>query len=405
MSVPNGSDQDASASTQFKRSGGWSADEVARLHHNDPRLLEDPHLACWWRTIVHTAGKCARSFINRAFPENTLYRFCKLPQWPTALPWIAGPRDRGSNKEPGPGGYSSEAACAVQAPQVSGSCRYSPLAHDYVSPPTTCRTRPHTPAETRHPAPNSPASLESAVEPSPTPARAPAQQPSSPLSQPATTHPVFAVSLYLHVSLLFGIAKLGLTTTAGGPREKGHHAKVYFPVTHMAAFRVHLRCPTLDEAGPGPTPKYRPCPARRTGAARRRVAGRRSGTACCRRSARRRWDGGRGGRAGRGAVGLCDSEWGLAGPGRLADRARRQLQRTVSPTRAHGTLVHAHAHSLRPACPRRRLRSAAGEAGPVRARAAANCSARVGRPLAGGSQPGCCPRSRSAGTAPDVVLC
>ena len=43
-------------STEFKRRGGWSADEVARLHHNDPRLLEDPFLACWRRTIVHTAG-------------------------------------------------------------------------------------------------------------------------------------------------------------------------------------------------------------------------------------------------------------------------------------------------------------------------------------------------------------
>ena len=226
LSVPNGSDQDDSASTQFKfkQKGGWSADEVARLHHNDPRLLEDPYLAYWWRTIVHTAGKCARNFINRAFPENTLYLFCKLPQWPTALPWIAGPRDRGSNAEPAPGEHSSGAACALQAPP--GSCRSSPLAHDCVSP-TTCRTDP---------APNSPAS------------RAAVQLPSSPLSQPAATYPVFAVSLYLHVSLFFGIAKLGLTTTAGGPRENGHHAKVYFPVTHMAAFRVHLQCPTLDEA-------------------------------------------------------------------------------------------------------------------------------------------------------------
>ena len=67
------------------------------------------------------------------------------------------------------------------------------------------------------------------------------------LSQP-DIHTTFTVSLYLHVSLFFGIAKLGLTTAAGGPRENGHHAKVYFPATHKAAFRVQLRCPTLDEA-------------------------------------------------------------------------------------------------------------------------------------------------------------
>ena len=67
------------------------------------------------------------------------------------------------------------------------------------------------------------------------------------LSQP-DSHTTFTVSLYLHVSLFFGIAKLGLTTAAGGPRENGHHAKVYLPATHKAAFRVQLRCPTLDEA-------------------------------------------------------------------------------------------------------------------------------------------------------------
>jgi hypothetical protein len=64
----------------------------------------------------------------------------------------------------------------------------------------------------------------------------------------AAIHTVFAVSLYLHISLFFGIAKLGLTTAAGGPRENGHHAKVYFPATHKAAFPVQLRCPTLAEA-------------------------------------------------------------------------------------------------------------------------------------------------------------
>ena len=74
-------------------------------------------------------------------------------------------------------------------------------------------------------------------------------QPSSNLllPQPAI-ETTFAVSLYLHVSLFFGIAKLGLTTAAGGPRENGHHAKVYFPATHKAAFRIQLRCPTPHEA-------------------------------------------------------------------------------------------------------------------------------------------------------------
>ena len=91
-------------------------------------------------------------------------------------------------------------------------------------------------------------SLESAVDPQLAPAHA-GQPSSSPLSQPvATIHTVFAVSLYLHISLFFGIAKLGLTTAAGGPRENGHHAKVYFPATHKAAFPVQLRCPTLAEA-------------------------------------------------------------------------------------------------------------------------------------------------------------
>lgn len=59
---------------------------------------------------------------------------------------------------------------------------------------------------------------------------------------------VFLVSLYLHASLFFGVVKLGLTTAAGGPRERGHHAKVYFPATHMAAFRILLPCPSPAKA-------------------------------------------------------------------------------------------------------------------------------------------------------------
>jgi hypothetical protein len=141
-SGPSRSDQDGSASTQFKRIGGWSADEVACLHHNDPCLLEDRHLACWRRTIVHTAGKCARNFINRAFPENQLYWFCKLPQWPTVLPWIARQRDRGF-QAPVPENHCS-GACALQATPVS-RCN-SPLASDYVSLTACNRPQPRTPA-------------------------------------------------------------------------------------------------------------------------------------------------------------------------------------------------------------------------------------------------------------------
>lgn len=129
------SDQDYSASARFKRMGGWSAEEVARLHHDAPCLQEDRYLACWWRTIVHTAGRCARSFINRAFPENRIYGFCKLPQWPTALPWIAGPRDPGQGSKeapvPGNGSLSSGGACAQQATPVP-CCNDPPLAHDPV---------------------------------------------------------------------------------------------------------------------------------------------------------------------------------------------------------------------------------------------------------------------------------
>lgn len=126
------SDQACSASNSFKRLGGWSAEEVARLHHDDPCLLEDQYLAGWRRTILHTAGKYARKFINRAFPENQLYLFCKLPQWPSALPWIAAPRDHASKEAPVPG----RSAGALQAAPVS--CGNPPLVHDCTAAPTTC---------------------------------------------------------------------------------------------------------------------------------------------------------------------------------------------------------------------------------------------------------------------------
>ena len=58
----------------------------------------------------------------------------------------------------------------------------------------------------------------------------------------------FAASLYLHVSLFFGIVKLGLTTNAGGPRESGQHAKVFFPVIHKAVFGVKLYCSSQEVA-------------------------------------------------------------------------------------------------------------------------------------------------------------
>ena len=59
---------------------------------------------------------------------------------------------------------------------------------------------------------------------------------------------IFDVSLYMHVSLLYGMVKLGLTTASGGPRECGQHAKVYFPTTHKAAFGIRLHCNSQDEA-------------------------------------------------------------------------------------------------------------------------------------------------------------
>ncbi len=58
----------------------------------------------------------------------------------------------------------------------------------------------------------------------------------------------FDVSLYMHVSLLYGMVKLGFTTASGGPRECGQHAKVYFPTTHKAAFRIKLHCDNQEEA-------------------------------------------------------------------------------------------------------------------------------------------------------------
>lgn len=58
----------------------------------------------------------------------------------------------------------------------------------------------------------------------------------------------YDVSLYMHVSLLYGVVKLGLTTAAGGPRECGQHAKVYFPATHKAAFGIKLHCENKNEA-------------------------------------------------------------------------------------------------------------------------------------------------------------
>ena len=59
---------------------------------------------------------------------------------------------------------------------------------------------------------------------------------------------LFSVSLYMHISLFYGIVKLGLTASAGGPRESGQHAKVYFPTTHKAAFKIKLYCNSEAEA-------------------------------------------------------------------------------------------------------------------------------------------------------------
>ena len=72
-----------------RRPQGWSAEQVARLGLDDPCLLGDQELATWREVIVSKACKYARRYLNRIFPENTKYAFCKLPQWPTVLPWIA----------------------------------------------------------------------------------------------------------------------------------------------------------------------------------------------------------------------------------------------------------------------------------------------------------------------------
>ena len=80
--------QSTSDTLHFQRPGGWSAVEVARLPHNDPSLKQDRNLAMWWAEIINHACTYARGFLNRIFPENLQYRFCKLPQWPSVLPWI-----------------------------------------------------------------------------------------------------------------------------------------------------------------------------------------------------------------------------------------------------------------------------------------------------------------------------
>jgi len=58
----------------------------------------------------------------------------------------------------------------------------------------------------------------------------------------------YEVSLYLHVSLFFGIVKIGYTTRRGGPREQGQHVKVYFPCAHKAAFGFVVFCRNAREA-------------------------------------------------------------------------------------------------------------------------------------------------------------
>ena len=85
----------------------------------------------------------------------------------------------------------------------------------------------------------------------PCPAQLEKQLPSYTPDAPASLNQglnFFYVSLYLHVSLFFGIVKLGITTFAGGPRESGQHAKVYFPAIHKAAFRIKLSCKSKEEA-------------------------------------------------------------------------------------------------------------------------------------------------------------
>jgi hypothetical protein len=89
--VTTGCRHPSSSDTQlFQRSSGWSADEVARLRHDNPHLREDQHLARWRERIISKACKSARGYINQIFPENSLYAFCRLPQWSTVMPWIAG---------------------------------------------------------------------------------------------------------------------------------------------------------------------------------------------------------------------------------------------------------------------------------------------------------------------------
>jgi hypothetical protein len=58
----------------------------------------------------------------------------------------------------------------------------------------------------------------------------------------------YKVSLYLQVCLFFGVVKIGYTTRRGGPREKGQHAKVYFPSAHKAAFGFVVFCRNAKEA-------------------------------------------------------------------------------------------------------------------------------------------------------------
>jgi len=76
----------------FKRPGGFTAQEAVRMAANDPELVKDSNLKLWRLKIINKANRIARAFMNIAFPENKKNAFCRLPNWPTVLPWIGRPQ-------------------------------------------------------------------------------------------------------------------------------------------------------------------------------------------------------------------------------------------------------------------------------------------------------------------------
>ena len=76
----------------FKRHGGITAEEAVRMAPNDPELVNDSNLKLWRVKIINKAHRTARAFINIVFPENKKNAFCRLPNWPTVLPWIGRPQ-------------------------------------------------------------------------------------------------------------------------------------------------------------------------------------------------------------------------------------------------------------------------------------------------------------------------